>query len=150
MKRIILLLFGLVILGGIIFLFWPKTQGSEASNTKAKNEIKVITGLKTCEICGYDAIEKRQNPCLNCGLSLNDSIINEEGLDKQSFLVMKQIELYMPDTLGKEIDFLNPRVSSKGYPKNTNWRPSVSEYEIFEFQKMILKIEAKTDSAQLN
>lgn len=142
MKRILLIALALILIGGLVFMFWPKKKVVQIGNKQVETEIEIIEGLNTCEVCGYDAIETKGSACYNCGYAISDTLIAMEGLDKKSFLIMKQMEFFMPDTLGTPIDFLNPLVSDKGYPKNPNWRPSVSEYEIFEFQKMMQQIEA--------
>lgn len=146
MKKGLFIVLLIVVLGGLTIIFWPKPTVVQVGNKDVKTEIDVITGLNTCDICGYDALEVKGAACFNCAFAINDEIIAAEGLDKKSFLIMKQMEFFMPDTIATPIDFLNPLVSDKGYPKNTNWRPSVSEYEIFEFQKMMLQIEASADS----
>ena len=148
MKTIAFIVVLLLLIIGISVLFWPKDityQKNDGNKTEPRTD--VITGLSTCDICGYDAIKEKNTPCLNCGVELSNKAITDEMLaDKNSYIIQKQLEFFMPDTLGTAIDFLNPKVSVKGYPKNTNWRPMVFESQIYEFQKMILEIDAATDT----
>ncbi|MGB0430812.1 MAG: hypothetical protein ACPGLV_10085 [Bacteroidia bacterium] len=143
MKKIVIVLLAIIVCGGIVFMFWPNNHPNAETNgsTTDNQNIKIITGLKTCEICGYDAVKAPGQACKVCGFIINDSSLNAEGLDKKSFLAMKQIEYFMPDSLGMSIDFLNPKISYKGYPKSATWRPSVYESEIYDFQKIMFDVE---------
>ena len=117
--------------------------GKPAETVEALPEVTMIKGLKTCQVCGYDALEKAGAACLNCDQVLNKQAIEEAMLlDMTSLIIQKQLDYFMPDTLGKPIDFLKPALSPKGYPKNPSWRPKVLENEVFEYHRALLEIQA--------
>ncbi|MBI1185189.1 hypothetical protein GC194_13015 [bacterium] len=154
MKRTILVLAILLVVATLVILFWPQ-KGSEPVNKQTTAEsgtVEIIKGLKTCPVCGYDALTEKGEVCGNCGYAINKQEMEEELLgDINSLIIARQLEFFMPDTLGKPIDFLKPEVSPKGYPKNESWRPKVYESQVFEYQKMLLELEnalAPADSSE--
>lgn len=60
--------------------------------------------------------------------------------DMRSLIIQRQLEYFLPDTLGSPIHFMKPKVSDKGYPKSTNWKPLVYESEVFEYHKVIMAL----------
>jgi len=148
---IALLLIILVISVALLFLPGKKPQTTapprKERTTPARSDIKVITGLKTCEICGYKALESKGDTCLNCNNVLSNNALQNEGVSTiQELVMIKQIEYFMPDTLGKPIDFMVPVVTDKGYPKNPNWHPKIYESQIYEIQRAMVETKKQADS----
>lgn len=149
MKRIALLLVFAVVLAGIAYYFMslpssPEVKGKSGEGSDSEHLTDVKLGLKGCDICGYNALEEKGAICGNCGEEVNDKAVQAENLSSvEEYIIIKQIEHFMPDTLGSSVDFLNPAISPNGYPKNTNWRPKVYETQIFEIQRAMLEADER-------
>lgn len=151
LKRFLLLLL-FVIFGVVAFLLLNRDpENGSITKKDRRDDIEVITGLKTCEVCGYDALEALGDTCRECNLVLTQEEAEKEGVANiRSLLVLHQTTYFMPDSLGQPIEFLEPKVSTKGYPKNPNWRPTIYESDIFEFQKALEMFKAYEDSIKAN
>lgn len=146
----LLLLLALAVTIAIALYFIPFNQELPTEeNVPDKIHAELITGLETCAICGYDALDSIAAQCNNCQFILSQEEAEKEGLiNRQSLLALRQTEYFLPDSLGQSIDFLAPVVSPQGYPKNPNWRPVVFESDIYEFQKALMMFEAYGDSVK--
>ncbi|MBI3141201.1 MAG: hypothetical protein HYZ16_00080 [Bacteroidetes bacterium] len=114
----------------------------EGGAKQPKETVEVILGLKTCEVCGYDALKEAGMACMNCGYAINQQTMAQEMLaDEHSLVIQYQLDYFLPDTLGSPIHFMKPRVSKKGYPKSATWKPLVFESEVFEYHKVITELE---------
>lgn len=148
-KYAIFILF--VLFAVVAVLFWPKNPEKKEPTDANIENIPTIKGLKTCPVCGYDALQEKGGVCQNCQFAINKIEADKEYLDDlNSLIIDRQISYFMPDTLGKAIDFLNPKISKDGYPKNPNWRPLVYESQIYEVQKMILDTEEMVSRGEEN
>lgn len=150
MKRVLFIVLGLVLMATAAWYIYstPSTQQLIDDRRPTKKEstpaVEVIQGLKSCDICGYLALEKKGAVCGDCGYSINQEMVDAENVSSiEEYIIVKQIEYFMPDTLGSSIDFLSPAISAKGYPKNTNWRPRVYETQIYEIQKAMMEADAR-------
>lgn len=86
------------------------------------------TSNKTCEICGYIAIESEK--CAYCG---NQNWTESTGVSKEDYLKSKQKDwFYIP---GGEPNFYEPnevenRISGKKFTKDASWKPTISKEEM--------------------
>ena len=146
------LVLAIALIAGIILFLMNRTGGGPDVLKPIDNKpIKVISGLETCQICGYDALDSIGSVCKNCQYSLSKQAAEREGLaNVQNLLALRQTEYFIPDSLGQPIDFLKPEVTDEGYPKNPKWRPVVFESDIYEFQKALIMFEAYGDSVKTN
>jgi len=149
-KNIIIITSLILLVAGLGILFWPKNN--EPQKPLANNQIEtieIIKGLNTCPVCGYDAVSEKGSTCANCSFAINKQEADAEYLeDLNSLIIDRQISYFMPDTLGKTIDFLTPKISKDGYPKNPNWRPLVFESQIYEYQKIMMEVDALLNEAE--
>jgi len=149
MKKIALLLIAVILLAGIAYYFMslptsPGVKAGSKGDVNSAHQADVKLGLKGCDICGYNALEKKGAICGNCGEEISNKAVQAENLSSiEEYIIIKQIEHFMPDTLGSSIDFLNPSISPNGYPKNSNWRPKVYETQIYEIQKAMLEADQR-------
>jgi len=93
-----------------------------------------IEVLKTCEICGYNAIDKQKKECNVCAsntweIEQTNKLYNskiEWLTDEQLFWFTEDdtafVEFYKPDKIGD-------------FPKDDNWKPIINKTDIFEYNK---------------
>lgn len=128
----------------------PNEEKKKTNSNKAKyDDIEIQEGLEVCEICGYESLEKEGDKCSVCNSAITKKTIELEGVKSQrDFVIIRQIDFFMPDSYGMAVDFKNPPVTAQGFRKNAKWRPSVYESDIVDVQRKLQELERlEKDSA---
>jgi len=140
------LLFVLSITLGIGLYFLTKKK-----STKTKNivlTIVLVLGLmtlgivrislneimKTCEICGYKAIDnKQEKECNVCG---TETWKFQTYYDtKLEWRRREQLYWFAEDDTSS-VDFYNPKIiHGFNYQKDASWKPAINKFEIVEYNK---------------
>lgn len=100
-----------------------KDESQSSANKLQAKTLAKKSGLLGCSVCGYLAIEKANALCQNCGIVATDSAWNAEGLTKTAFLQREQLDYFSRDTVDFKVDIMGPKVSDKGFLKDSLWKP---------------------------
>ncbi|MFD2568242.1 GAD-like domain-containing protein [Pseudotenacibaculum haliotis] len=97
-----------------------------------------VDQFKTCPVCGYKTIEKKDRICVECfyEIKLTEAqIINSGYSSRQEYIKAHQKKYFSPDTLVDRIDFFSPKQSTEGYEKDLKWKPAVTEDVVLTFNQ---------------
>lgn len=140
------LLFVLLLLAGLAVLVYVLVDNQQQSDEETTNTAIApennrtmldTSGLRSCQVCGYIAMEKPNDSCRNCHRVVNQRRAQMENLSLDEFIILGQLEYFLPDSNGQRINFMAPTISEKGYPKNPNWESKVYETEVMKFYRLI-------------
>lgn len=122
-KRHLLIVLLAIAASAAIFWFYTQKPKTWSATEEEKPDIAVITGLETCEVCGYQAVAPGTDSCQNCQVVVNAERVKNSGLTQEAFLQMEQLHYFSSDTVNFEVDLYGPPVTQDGYPKDTLWKP---------------------------
>ena len=137
MKKMLLVVLLTAALAVIVYLlFFHEKTGWQEEESQPK--IEVITGLETCQICGYMAMQKNNPTCMNCGKELTEQIAAGQGISVHDLLMLEQLDYFSRDTINLIVDLFGPKVTYKGYPKDPSWKPhpNVNTGQVNEFLRI--------------
>ncbi|UII26885.1 hypothetical protein LVD15_00160 [Fulvivirga maritima] len=90
--------------------------------------------LKTCEICGYKAIDKQENECNVCASNTWETEQADKLYDsKLEWLKDEQLFWFAEDDTSF-VEFYEPN-QIDGFFKDENWRPIINKIDVFEYNK---------------
>lgn len=101
----------------------PKTKQNASQKVAETNSTAEHDGLLGCKVCGYLAVKESAAICQNCGIETADSVWELEGLTKTAFLQREQLDYFSQDTVDFKVDIMGPKVSKKGFLKDSLWKP---------------------------
>ena len=107
-----------ILISGVIFNF-------------AANNIN-NSGLTTCEVCGYIAVDEEIMKCNYCISMTWDNEKSHRNYDtKEEWLRDEQLFWFALDSLTEKANFYEPN-DDEGYKKDKNWKPSIAQKDLEE------------------